>query len=108
MEVLEVGDGARLGDELLVEDATKGDHGEAGVLDLLELQVGEGLRLLAEAERVEAEVAGDRALIDRVAVELEADDAAGGLGVEEDVDVAEEEEDLEPAGGGDLSLRRAL
>ena len=41
VEVLEVRDGAGLGDELLVEDAAEGDHGEAGVLDLPELHRGE-------------------------------------------------------------------
>ena len=34
----EVGEGAGLGQQLLVEDAAEGEHGEAAVLDLLELQ----------------------------------------------------------------------
>jgi hypothetical protein len=33
----EEGEGAGLGQQLLVEDAAEGEHGEAGVLDLLEL-----------------------------------------------------------------------
>ena len=32
------GEGARLGEQLLVEDAAEGEHGEAAVLDLLELR----------------------------------------------------------------------
>ena len=104
MEVGEVGDGAGLGDELLVEDAAEGDHGEAAVLDLLELKHLELVRVGAEAERVEAEVARGRAVGHGLAGQVEADDAAGGLAVEEDVDVAEEQEDLEPALRGDLSV----
>ena len=100
VEVGEVGEGAGLGDELLVEDAAEGDHGEAGVLHLPELHRGEVVA--AEAEGVEAEVAGRRALLGGLGVELEADEAARGAAVEEDVDVADEEEDLQPA------LRRDL
>ena len=105
VEVGEVGDGAGLGDELLVEDAAEGDHGEAGVLDLAELHRHGILALAAEAEGIEAEVARRRALL-RVLIELEADDAAGGAAMEKHVDVADEEEDLEPALRRDLRVRR--
>ena len=102
VEVGQVGEGARLGDELLVEDATEGDHGEARVLDLAQLHRLEVV--LAEAERVEAEVAHHRPLLRRrrVRVEHKADGAARRPAVEEDVDVADEEEELQPA------LRRDL
>ena len=75
-------DGALAGEEVVVGDAANGDHGEAAVLDLLHLHrgrvkisstsvshppkqlsarhlvVGERLRVLLQAERVEANVAG--------------------------------------------------
>ena len=104
MEVGEIGDGAGLGDELLVEDAAESDHGEARVLDLAKLHRREVV--LAEPQRVEAEVAGGRALLHSVAAEGEAHGAARGLAVEEDVDVAEKQEDLQPALRRDLRPRR--
>ncbi len=38
LEVAEEGDGARLAEELLVDEAAEGENGEAAVLDLLELE----------------------------------------------------------------------
>ena len=40
-EVDELVDGSLLGEEHLVEHATEADHGEAGVLELSELEAGE-------------------------------------------------------------------
>ena len=54
LEVAEESDGRGLGEELLVEDATEGKHGEAAVLHLLKLH---GLKILL-AHACEAHVAG--------------------------------------------------
>eukprot|EP00290_Baffinella_frigidus_P027375 CAMPEP_0180230180 /NCGR_PEP_ID=MMETSP0987-20121128/26010_1 /TAXON_ID=697907 /ORGANISM="non described non described, Strain CCMP2293" /LENGTH=158 /DNA_ID=CAMNT_0022195125 /DNA_START=286 /DNA_END=758 /DNA_ORIENTATION=+ len=51
-------DRALAGQEVVVGHARDGDHGEAAVLDLLELVGVELVLVLGEAERVEAEVAG--------------------------------------------------
>jgi hypothetical protein len=50
----EVLEGALAGDYSLHEEAEHGEHGEAAVLDLLHLELGERLRVVGEPERVEA------------------------------------------------------
>jgi hypothetical protein len=50
LEVGEELDGALAGDEVVVDDAAEGEHGEAAVLDLLEL---EGLEVLRGGARAE-------------------------------------------------------
>uniref|UniRef100_J3L1M4 Uncharacterized protein n=1 Tax=Oryza brachyantha TaxID=4533 RepID=J3L1M4_ORYBR len=56
----EVLEGALAGDDGLHEEAEHGEHGEAAVLDLLDLELGEGLRVVGEAERVEAAAGVER------------------------------------------------
>jgi hypothetical protein len=50
-------DGALVGDKGVVEHAGEADHGQAAVLDLRRLVVGEGCGVLAHAKGVKAEVA---------------------------------------------------
>jgi hypothetical protein len=93
---LEVGkllQGALLGEELLVDDATEGDHGKAAVLHLNEAAAGEGLGVLAEAKGVEAKIAGLAAVREHV--------ARGQLEVvREELNSADGEEHLPQASGG--------
>lgn len=51
-------DGALASDEASVDDAADGEHSKAAVLELSKLVAGEGSRVLAETEGVEAIVAG--------------------------------------------------
>ncbi len=46
-------DGALAGDDGLHEEAEHGEHGEAAVLDLLDLQLGEGVWVVSKAQGVE-------------------------------------------------------
>jgi len=98
---IEVGDGALTGDDGLDEEAEHREHGKATVLDLLDLELGEGVRVVGEAEGVEGTsgVEGVKALtggatVDAVTLdEAHEDDLAegdgdDGLGVDE-VGVAE-------------------
>ena len=41
------------GDDGLHEEAEHGEHGQAAVLDLLHLQLGEGVRVVSQAQGVE-------------------------------------------------------
>ena len=52
--VLQVGDRPLAGDDSLDEEAEHRHHGEAAVLDLLDLELGELLRVVGEAQGVEA------------------------------------------------------
>jgi hypothetical protein len=51
--VEEVLDGALAGDDGLHEEPEHGEHGEAAVLELLHLELGGGVRVVGEAQRVE-------------------------------------------------------
>jgi hypothetical protein len=51
--VEEVLDGALAGDDGLHEEAEHGEHGKAAVLELLHLELGGGVRVVGEAQRVE-------------------------------------------------------
>jgi hypothetical protein len=80
VEVVEqVLEGPLAGDDGLDEEAEHGEHGEAAVLDLLDLELGEGDWVVGEAQRVEVLAAGVEvvALADAVeAVDAEALDEA--------------------------------
>lgn len=56
LKVGELFDDALLGKQPRVEEATDGAHGQAAVLELSQLVFLVSFRVLAEAERVEAEV----------------------------------------------------
>jgi len=66
LEVGELLEGALLGEELLVEDATEGDHGEAAVLDLYKAAAGEGDGVLSKAKGIKAQITGLTALREHV------------------------------------------
>jgi hypothetical protein len=80
VEVVEqVLEGALAGDDGLHEESEHGEHGEAAVLDLLDLELGEGDGVVGEAQGVEVLAAGVEvvALADAVeAVDAEALDEA--------------------------------
>ena len=55
---VQVGDRALAGDDGLDEEAKGGEHGEASVLDLLDLELSEGVWVIAEAQGVEVLATG--------------------------------------------------
>ena len=80
--------GALAGDDGLDEEAKHGEHGEAAVLDLLDLELGEGVGVIGQAqgvealagvEAVEAEVLADAA-VEAVALNQAHEDDGGGDG----------------------------
>lgn len=82
------GKGALAGEEVVVDDATEGDHGKTAVLDLLEAHGGHVL--LAETEGVEHEVSGLAA----AALHGFVDSGEGG-----ELEEADPEEELGHGGG---------
>ncbi len=94
VEVLELLESGLLGEDLLVDKAAEANHGEAGVLELSELETADSRVVTTEVEGVKAEVARGAALSEHVAGR----DLAA---VREHLDAAEGEEDLPEAGGGD-------
>merc|ERR1712072_740183 len=94
--VEEVLDGALAGGERLPVEPVHGEHGEAAVLDLLDLELGEGVRVVGEAEGVEGttgvdgvEALAGGAAVDAVGLgaahedDLARGDGQDGLGVDE-------------------------
>ena len=80
----QVGNGALAGDGGLDEEAEHGEHGEAAVLDLLHLQLSQGVGVLRQAQGVEGAtgVQGVRALKGA---------AGGSAGSAEDLSAAHED-----------------
>jgi hypothetical protein len=66
--VVQVGDGALAGHDGLDEEAKAREHGEAAVLDLLDLELGKGVGVVGQAEGVEgtAGVQGRLAAVDEL------------------------------------------
>ena len=88
-------DGALAGDEAAVDHAREAEHGETAVLELSELIAGERGGILAEAERVELQVAGLAAISEHgLARHVEV--------VGKVLDDTAEDKDLPEAAGGDL------
>ena len=58
--VSKVLEGALAGDDGLDEESEHGEHGEAAVLDLLDLELSEGLWVVGQAEGVEAAAGVER------------------------------------------------
>jgi hypothetical protein len=83
--------GALAGDDGLDEEAEHGEHGEAAILDLLDLELGEGDGVVGEAERVEVLAAG----VEVVAV-ADAGEAVDAVALDE-----AHEDDLESQHGED-------
>ena len=90
-------DGALAGDNGLDVEAEHGEHGKAPVLDLLDLELGEGLGVISKAQGVEVvatgvvlvEVLAEGTAVHTVALnaaheeDLEAEDGEDGLGMDE-------------------------
>ena len=89
--VVEVGDRALAGDDGLDEEAQHREHGEAAVLDLLDLELGKGVGVVGQAQGVEG-----AARVERV----EALDAGGLARVAEGLGLAHEG-DRDGDGGDD-------
>lgn len=91
LEVQKLVNGAGLGDEASVVQPSECAHGEAAVLNFINLVPCQGLRILAEAERVETKVA-------RLAVAVQS--LAQGNGAE-NLEEGAEQKDLGHAAGFD-------
>ncbi|WVZ59764.1 hypothetical protein U9M48_009865 [Paspalum notatum var. saurae] len=76
--VEEVLNGSLAGDDGLHEEPKHGEHGEASVLELLDLELGGGVRVVGEAQRVEGAAGVDlvEALAERAAADAVALDEA--------------------------------
>ena len=101
--VLQVLDGALSGDDGLDEEAEHGEHGEAPVLQLLDLELREGVGVVAEAQGVEVLAAGVEG-VEVLSESVGADTAVGAEGLS-----LAHEDDLDGGDGDDgLGVDKSL